>query len=67
MKGGHVHGKSSETGDQAVDGKVHFRDLHATILHALGLPANGLTYWHAGREHRLTGPDGGRVVEELFA
>jgi hypothetical protein len=67
VKGGYVHGKTNETGAQAVEGKVHFRDLHATILHLLGLPANELTYWHAGRDHRLTGPEGGKVVHELFA
>lgn len=67
VKRGHVHGKTSATGDRAVDGKVHFRDLHATMLHALGLAANELTFWHAGRDHRLTGPDGGKVVHELFA
>ena len=66
-KRGHVHGKTSDTGDRAVEGKVHFRDLHATILHALGLPANDLTFWHEGRDHRLTGPEGGKVVNELFA
>jgi hypothetical protein len=67
MKAGYVHGATDETGARAVEGKVHFRDLHATILHALGLPANDLTYWHEGRHHRLTGPEGGNVVSELFA
>lgn len=67
VKGGYVHGRTSDTGAQAVDGKVHFRDLHATILHLLGLPANDLGYWHAGRRHRLTGPEGGKVVHPLFA
>lgn len=65
-KGGYVHGKTDPTGARAVEGKVHFRDLHATILHALGLPPNELTYWHAGRDHRLTGPEGGKVVMDLF-
>jgi hypothetical protein len=67
VKRGHVHGKTDPTGSRAVEGKVHFRDLHATILHLLGLPANDLTYWYAGRHHRLTGPEGGNVVQELFA
>ncbi|MEQ9408209.1 MAG: DUF1501 domain-containing protein [Fuerstiella sp.] len=67
VKGGCVHGKTSDTGDRAVEGKVHFRDLHATMLHALGLPANDLTFWHEGRDHRLTGPEGGQVVHEIFA
>lgn len=67
VKRGHVHGKTNDTGAQAVEGKVHFRDLHATILHVLGLPPNDLKFWHAGREHRITGPEGGKVVNELFA
>jgi hypothetical protein len=67
MKKGYVHGRTNETGASAVEGKVHFRDLHATILHLLGLPANELTFWHGGREHRLTGPEGGKVVSDLFA
>ncbi len=66
-KGGYAHGKTDPTGARAVEGQVHFRDLHATILHSLGLPANELTYWHAGRDHRLTGPEGGTVVTDLFA
>ena len=67
VKKGYTHGKTNETGAQAVEGKVHFRDLHATIFHLLGLPANDLTYWYAGRDHRLTGPEGGRAVLELLA
>lgn len=66
-KAGHVHGRTNDTGAQAVEGKVHFRDLHATILHLMGLEANKLTYWHEGREHRLTGPEGGRVVQGVLA
>jgi hypothetical protein len=67
VKRGYTHGKTDPTGARAVEGKVHFRDLHATILHLLGLSSNDLTCWHQGRNHRLTGPDGGRVVNELFA
>ncbi len=67
VKKGHVHGKTNSTGSQAVSGKVHFRDLHATVLHLLGLPANDLQFWHAGRNHRLTGPDGGKVAHDLLS
>jgi len=67
VKGGYVHGKTNETGSRAVEGKVHFRDLHATVLHLLGLESDGLKYWHAGRDHRLTGPEGGKVVRELLS
>ena len=67
VKAGHVHGRTDDKGARAVEGKVHFRDLHATILHLLGLRHDRLTFFHAGREHRLTGPEGGKVVHELFA
>ncbi|MCA9135892.1 MAG: DUF1501 domain-containing protein [Planctomycetales bacterium] len=66
-KGGYVHGRTSETGDRAVEDKVHFRDLHATILHSLGLKHDQLTFQHGGRRHRLTGPEEARVVHELFS
>lgn len=67
VKQGHVHGRTSETGARAVEGKVHFRDLHATILHLLGLRHDQLTFHHGGRTHRLTGPEEAKVVHELFA
>lgn len=67
VKRGYVHGKTDETGSRAVEGKVHFRDLHATILHLMGLDHEHLTYFHEGREHRLTGPEGGKVVQDLIA
>lgn len=67
VKSGHVHGRTDDKGASAVEGRVHFRDLHATILHLLGLRHDRLTFFHAGREHRLTGPEGGKVVHELFA
>lgn len=67
VKRGHVHGKTDKTGARAVEGKVHFRDLHATILHLLGLEPNQLTFHHEGRDHRLTGPTEGNVVQEIFA
>lgn len=67
VRGGLAYGKTDETGARAVEGRVHFRDLHATILHLMGLSGNDLKYRHAGRDHRLTGPEGGRVVKEIFA
>ena len=67
VKRGHVHGRTNETGAQAVEGKVHFHDLHATILHLLGLEHDNLSFAHEGRDHRLTGPEGGKVVKDIFA
>jgi hypothetical protein len=66
VKPGYVHGRTNETGARAVESKVHFHDLHATILHLLGIPHQQLTFHHEGRDHRLTGPEESRVVEELF-
>jgi hypothetical protein len=66
VKGGHIHGRTDELGLRAVDSPVHVHDLHATILHLLGLDHRRLTYFHNGRDERLT-DNGGRVVRELFA
>ena len=65
-KGGLAWGSTDEHGYEAVENKVHLHDLHATILHALGLDHERLTYRHAGRDFRLTDVHG-HVVNELFA
>lgn len=67
VKAGHVHGRTSETGAECVEGKVHFRDLHATLLHLLGLDHENLAVSSGGRRIRLTGLEGGRVVKEILA
>lgn len=67
VKGGYTHGATDGTGARAVKGKMHFRDLHATILHLMGLPHDSLSYPHEGREHRLTTPQGGKVAEAIIA
>ncbi|MFT7516219.1 MAG: hypothetical protein ACI9QL_005458 [Candidatus Omnitrophota bacterium] len=66
IKGGHVHGATDEAGFAAVRDKVHVHDLHATILHQLGLDHEQLTYRYAGRDFRLTDVHG-RVVDEILA
>jgi hypothetical protein len=66
VKGGHVHGTTDDYGYFAVEDKVHVHDLHATILHLLGLDHTRLTYRYAGRDFRLTDVHG-EVVKELFA
>jgi hypothetical protein len=65
-KGGFVHGATDEFGYYAVQDKVHMHDLHATILHLLGLDHEKLTYRYAGRDFRLTDVFG-RVVKEIMA
>ena len=66
VKRGFAYGSTDEFGFAAVENKVHMHDLHATILHALGLDHEKLTYRHAGRDFRLTDVHG-RVVNEIFA
>jgi hypothetical protein len=66
VKGGYSHGATDEYGFFAQEGKVHIHDMHATILHLLGLDHERLTYRHAGRDFRLTDVHG-KVVDEIFA
>jgi hypothetical protein len=64
VKGGQVYGATDEIGLRAVENPVHFRDIHTTILHQLGLDQDALSYLHQGREERLTEIHG-RVISEL--
>lgn len=66
VKGGYSHGATDEYGFFAQQGKVHIHDMHATILHLLGMDHERLTYRHAGRDFRLTDVHG-KVVDEIFA
>jgi hypothetical protein len=66
VKRGHVHGATDEFGYRAIDGRVHIHDLHATILHLMGLDHERLTYRYGGRDFRLTDVHG-RVVREIIA
>jgi len=66
VKRGFAYGATDEFGHAAVQDKVHMHDLHATILHLLGLDHERLTYRFQGRDFRLTDVHG-RVVSEIFA
>jgi hypothetical protein len=66
IKGGIVHGATDEFGWYAEKDKVHVHDLHATVLHLMGLNHEKLTYRYGGRDYRLTDVYG-RVVKELLA
>jgi hypothetical protein len=65
VKAGQAYGATDEYGYEAVEGKVHIHDWHATILHLLGLDHKRLTYNYAGREMRLTDVKG-NVVEGII-
>jgi hypothetical protein len=66
LKRGFAFGATDEYGHHAVADKVHMHDLHATMLHLLGLEHTRLTYRYAGRNFRLTDV-AGRVVNEILA
>jgi uncharacterized protein (DUF1501 family) len=65
VKQGIVHGRTDDFGYSAIEGRVHMHDLHATILHLLGLDHERLTYTYAGRPYRLTDVYG-EVVKEIL-
>jgi len=66
VKGGYVHGATDEFGFKAVENKVHFHDLQATILRLMGFDHEKFTYRYAGRDFRLTDVHG-RIVNEVIA
>jgi hypothetical protein len=66
IKGGQAYGATDDFGYAAVEKKVHVHDLHATILHLMGLDHEALTFFRGGREMRLTDVEG-KVLDELIA
>ncbi len=66
VKPGFAYGETDEFGHYAVNNKVHMHDIHATILHLLGLDHERLTFRYAGRDFRLTDVEG-HVVKEIIA
>jgi hypothetical protein len=66
VKRGYRYGATDDYGFYAVENKVHIHDLHATLLHLLGLDHERLTFRHAGRDFRLTDV-AGNVVHEIMA
>lgn len=65
FKSGHTHGETDEVGNEAIRDKVHMHDLHATLLYALGINHEELTYRFSGRDFRLTDV-AGNVIHSLF-
>jgi Protein of unknown function (DUF1501) len=66
IKGGVSYGETDEIGYAAVDNRTSVNDLHATMLHLLGLDHQRLTYFHNGRSYRLTDV-AGEVIHEILA
>ena len=66
IKGGASHGETDEFGHKAVTDRVSVHDLHATMLHLLGVDHEKLTYLHNGRRYRLTDV-AGVVLKKILA
>lgn len=65
VRGGHIHGASDDFGMNATKDPVHVHDLHATMLHLLGIDHEELTYRYSGRDYRLTDVHG-KVVHGII-
>ncbi len=66
FKGGMAYGATDDIGLKATESPVHFRDLHATLLHQMGLSQDQLSYLHQGRRERLTEVHG-RIIKEIIS
>jgi uncharacterized protein (DUF1501 family) len=66
VKSGEAYGQTDEFGQFAIQNKVHMHDLHATILHLLGIDHERLIYRYAGRDFRLTDVYG-KVIHQVIA
>ena len=66
IRGGFTHGSTDDFGMHAVEDRVHVHDLHATVLHQMGINHKKLTFRYSGRDYRLTDVHG-RVVHNLIA
>ena len=66
VRGGYAHGATDDFGMHAVENRVHVHDLHASVLHLMGIDHTKLTYRYSGRDYRLTDIHG-RVVNDWLA
>ena len=67
IKGGTSFGQTDELGGTAVEGKLHVRNLHATVLHLLGFDPNKLAYFYGGLDQKLVGVEGAEPIQQILA
>jgi hypothetical protein len=67
VKGGTSYGETDELGHEAAVNKHHIRDLHATVLHLMGLDYHKLTYFYGGLDQKLTGVIEPEVIQGILA
>ncbi len=65
-KGGYAHGETDDFGHEAAVNRHHIRDLHATMLHLMGLDHEKLTYFYGGLEQKLTGVQEAHVIDDVI-
>jgi len=66
IKGGQVYGETDDFGYNITENPVHIRDLHATMLHQLGMDHNALTFKYQGLDQKLTGVKVAKIVKDLL-
>jgi hypothetical protein len=67
IKGGVSVGETDELGNAAVTDRFHVKNLHATILHQLGLDPNRLSYFYGGLDQKLVGVEGAEPIQKIIA
>jgi hypothetical protein len=67
VKGGLSYGETNELGNEVVENPVQVRDLHATLMHLLGVDHERLTYRYQGFDQRLTGVEEAHVIRDILA
>ena len=67
VRGGLTYGATDELGDNSVENIVHVRDLHATMLHLLGIDHERFSVKHQGLDARLTGVEKAKVLHDVLA
>ena len=66
IKGGVSVGKTDELGSAAVEDRLHVKNLHATILHQMGIDPNKLSYFYKGLDQKLVGVEGAEPIRQLM-
>ena len=67
IKGGISHGATDEIGATAVENRLHVKNLHATVLHQMGMDPNKLSYFYGGLDQKLVGVEGAEPIMPILA
>ena len=67
IKGGISHGATDEIGATAVENRLHVKNLHATVLHQMGMDPNTLSYFYGGLDQKLVGVEGAEPIMPILA